>query len=158
MATCMGIIGHPNTGKSFSRTYIKDASDCFVISSSKKFAYLLKNDVALPAFDIKNGEPRWKDLVAADPTFKNRHDVIRTLAASPALPPSFQLMGNSTFVNDLEYIISYLQFIDKHMPHIKNVFLTDFTHWISTIIGSDKFRSRTSGGQAFERLTLSYDI
>jgi nicotinamide riboside kinase len=151
MATRVAVMGLPNTGKSFSRTYIKKGEECFVISPSAKESHLFLSD-GKPAqmLDMSIKTVVGLEKIAEKMNTSSRHDVIRTFAAN-SLPEGTTITGNFAMVSDMKYVSDYLKFIDKHMPHIKNVFIADFTHFISTIIASKEFMSRKQGGQAFER-------
>lgn len=150
MAYSLGIMGHPNTGKSHSRSYLKDGRDCFVISPSQKFSHLFYNDVSLPAFElVSSSGASWSEIAKSQNTDKN--GTISMLSQLPKLPETIICKGNSALVQNLNYLLSYLMFIDKHMPHIKNVFIADFTHFMSNVIATSQFKSRKSGGEAFQR-------
>ena len=149
MARRIGLIGQPNTGKSFSRTFIEDVSDCFVISPSDKDAYLRNGDKPAKALDLTiKGEDYRK--VAKDKKL-SVNQLIKAIVTSP--PPDMKVSGHHVFVADLNYIETYIKFINDYMPHIKNLFIADFTHLISDVVTSKAFMRRNSGGQAFARYT-----
>jgi len=151
MATRLGIIGLPNTGKSKSREFIKRGEDCFVITPSDKFHYLRhsKGEKILP-LDLSTSNLKGMSAVKQALKAPNTKDVVRVFAAGQG-PPSFEVSGNFAIMDDINYVLDYLRFIDKYMPNIRVVFLADFTHFISTIVGSQQFMDRKHGGEAFQR-------
>lgn len=145
----IAIMGPPNSGKSYSRRMIKDASNCFLISPSRKEPHLFKGDQPLPELGIEIGNTKgWKDVMAKLGS-SNRHSALKALLNSP--PPEIKFTGNHVWCPNMMYIPVYLELIDKFMPEIDVVFIGDFTHYISHIIASPEFMARTKGGQAFAR-------
>ena len=148
----MGIMGLPNTGKSHSRSFIKDGSDCFVLAPSMKFSHLFKGEgdarIALPPFDMKANGATWAEVAKKAGMTKNQ--LIHSLAEGD-LPPGLEMQGNSALVASIDDIGYFLKFIDRHMPHIKNVWLADFTHWMSNVISTSRFQNRKAGGEAFAK-------
>jgi len=156
MAQRIGIIGHPNTGKSYSRLTIKDGENYFVISPSQKFSFLKdSNGKAVKPLDIKTSQfDGFKDFKKKTGA-KHPHQMVKALSEQDELPEGVEITGNYVMCSMMEYVPAYLDLIDKFMPHIKAIFIADFTHYISYVISSDFFRSRKKGGEAFERY---YDL
>ena len=142
MASRMAVMGLPNTGKSFSRQFIKNPEECFVISPSGKDHHLVGDGIT--KLDMKIGQVSGLREVAAKLGVPSTHDAIARFSGTD-LPPNSSTSGNYA-------VVLYLKFIDRHMPQIKNVFLADFTHWISRVLTTAEFRRRKSGGEAFARL------
>ena len=147
----MAIMGQPNTGKSYSRQSIINPEDCFVISPSAKINHLVKDGTPLPEFSMMVGGRSYLDIARANGVGKTT--MIKDLAAMESLSEDFSITGNSIIIESLEEIGPWMKFIERHMPHIKNIWLADFTHYISSIIASQSFISRKSGNGAFQRLT-----
>jgi len=160
MATRLGILGFPNTGKSFSRSFIKKGEECFVISPSGK-EHFLKHSEGKPIekLNISLGPFDSTEKVMANLKLESIHQVIRAFNQTgfPVGVP-LKITGNYVICDDVNYVFDYLKFISKHMLHIKNVFQADFTHFVSKIITGQVFRSRKSGGEAFAKyLDLASD-
>ena len=148
MASRMAVMGLPNTGKSFSRQFIKNPEECFVISPSGKDHHLVGDGIT--KLDMKIGQVSGLRKVAAKLGAPSTHDAIARFSGTD-LPPNSSTSGNYAVVQDMKYVVHYLKFIDRHMPQIKTVFLADFTHWISRVLTTDEFRRRKSGSEAFNR-------
>lgn len=153
MAVRLGIMGPPNTGKSFSRKFLRNPEEVFVLSSSLKALYLEdKNGNPLPRFNVST------------PTIKNLDEIIKQKRASnPTMTPmqvlasminapegALTFTGNWAKVPDMKALQVYMKLIANQMPHIKMIVIPDFTHYINEVITSDEFRD-TRGGKAFER-------
>lgn len=152
MAKRIGIIGSYNTGKSFSRTYIKDPESCFVINPSDKESFLRKEGKPLQELEILIDGKSYKDYAKSKGI--STYKVIEAISKGK-IPENriTSITGNSVYLPDLAYVGSHVYFIAKFMPKIKNLFLADFTHFISAEVTSVEFMKRSSGGQAFARYT-----
>lgn len=153
MAIKIAIIGHPNTGKSYSRNFLKKGEESFIISPSSKSSHM-KTSGGKPVdlLDISVGEVKGFDNVIKKLGVSNRHEVINSVINS-GLPDSVKIetSGNITIVPDIRNITNYMRFIDRYMPHIKNIFIGDFTHYITNVIAGPEFRNRKRGDEAFAR-------
>lgn len=152
MAHRLGVMGEPNTGKSFSRRSIKHVEKCLVISPSSKHSHLMKDEKQVSKLKVT--------LTLKDGSSYNGYPTMNRLVESGQLPEGSKLSvtGNRIIEPDVKKITTYLKFVDKFMPHINVVFLADFTHFMSKIISSETFQKRSSGGQAFQRyLDLAVD-
>lgn len=127
MAIKIGIMGSPNTGKSFSRSFLTEPENTVVLSSSAKATYLKGKD----------GKPLLK--FPAGPALK------------AAIDNKEHIPGNWTIVPDIAALGKYMTLVSNNMPHIKTIIIPDFTHYISRILASDKFMQRNAGGGAFAR-------
>lgn len=121
MALAIGLAGEPNTGKSFSRSFLKDIKSTFVLMPSRKASYLKD---AKPFQPVKGEKGEIKG-------YEGNYMVLKT--------------------TDLEKVSKTLENIAKSMPHIKTIIIPDFTHYISTILASKNFIMRKAGGEAFQR-------
>lgn len=147
----MAIMGMPNTGKSFSREFIKKGEECFVILPSSKDHHLIHSKGEnIDQLELQIGAVKGLKNVAAKLGSANSHDAIARFCNTD-LPNGTTITGNYAVVQDMKYVVPYMKFIDKHMPHIKNIFIADFTHFISYVLTTDEFRRQKSGGGAFER-------
>ena len=158
MAIRIGIIGPPNSGKSYSRKFLKKSEECMVLSSSVKAIYL--NDKAgkpLPRLNIKSPNAgNLTDIMAkAKQAGMNPGQTWAKLTSSE--PGTLDVTGNWSVVPSIPALEAYMKFVDRQMPHIKVIIIPDFTHYISKVIASNEFRD-TKGGKAFERFwTLAAD-
>lgn len=150
MASRMAVMGLPNTGKSFSRQFIENPEECFVISPSGKDHHLVGDNIS--KLNLRIGNTTGFSEIAKKLNRANGHDIVAQFSTADFPSSDVEVSGNYAVVQDMKYVVHYLKFIDKHMPQIKNVFLADFTHWISRVLVTDEFRRRKSGGEAFARL------
>lgn len=156
MAFPIGIIGDYNTGKSYSRKSIVKGEECFVISPSAKATHLFTSE-GKPVKMLNLGtekNPTTRDLIEAINKavpalgLKDLAGVVRFHAAKPI--KDVTITGNHC-VATLHTVAMYLKFIDTNMPHIKNIFIGDFTHFLSAILADPSFIERKAGGEAYQR-------
>jgi hypothetical protein len=146
------IYGDIMSGKSFARTFIKKGEECFVIAPTSQSSFLTTSDGnPVKPFDctytIKGKDYKLSDLaVSQDKT------LVQTLltVAKDTTNTLKSVEGNYTqcTLMDIQVI---LRFINKNMLHIKNIFIADFTHFLTQQITSLGFRNRKDGGEAFAR-------
>lgn len=155
MAYKIGLIGLPNSGKSYSRSFIEKGEEVFVLSPSHKATYLTDsngNPVQPLEVSMKTPKNKFENLkeIGEAMKFPNRHETIKQLLN---VPKEYELTvsGNYAVCSQLNLIPAYLKFVSEKMPHIKTLVLADFTHWINYIISSESFRNRKSGGEAYAR-------
>jgi len=157
MAVKIAVIGLPNTGKSYSRQFIKNGENVFVISPSLKSTHMTdSSNQPVDEFNIKIGAiNKWEDIMK-QLNVKTRASVVKAINKA-GFPSGVEhsITGNYAIVSDLHDIIPYMQFIVKYMPHIHTIFVGDFTHYITNEITGEVFRSRKSGGEAFAKY---YDL
>ncbi len=151
MAVKIAIVGTYNSGKSYSRQFLKKGEESFLISPSSKSSHMT-NSAGKPVdeLNIGIGVETTFDGVCKRLGVKTRHEVIRIFMTS-GLPKEAVVTGNYAVVPDIHDIPMYMQFIDQYMPHIKNIFVGDFTHYITNVITGDEFRARKRGDEAFAR-------
>jgi len=158
MATRLAIMGLPNSGKSYSRTYLPKGEESFVINPSIKETHLFtsqKNEhgfrIPVDELDMSIQAKVGLKAIAENIKVDTYHEVIHAFSQRN-LPDGTVITGNYAMVPDLKWVESYLRFIDRHMPHIKNIFIADFTHFLSNVVSSKEFkRQGQSGSGAFER-------
>lgn len=149
MAQKIGIVGDYNTGKSFSRRFIKKGEEVFVLAPSGKSRHVTTSDgKQLKKLDIKYKEFNSLKELQAKLNVATVHDLIPTLLTKK--PTEFEITGNWTLCS-LHNIQNYLELIDKYMPNIKTIIIPDFTHFLSAIMANKSFISRKAGGEAFQR-------
>lgn len=174
MASRIGIVGDVNSGKSWSRRYIKRGEDVFVLHPSQKRNYLTKStgeQVQPFLYKPKDLNPKSWDDVYRHPIFEGRvsapEHVLTTLSnifaakvkADPANAATFKanltpnnLFGNSHLVRgDIMASKIWLQFISDWMPWIKVIVVSDFIHFINREVSKTSFIERKAGGEAFQR-------
>jgi hypothetical protein len=144
MALQVAVMGLPNSGKSYSRTFIEKGEECFVISPSAKMSYLTTSKGEhVNKMSLTNS--KGQKLTDQRKIAAYLKEVC--IGGKDPMKPE----GNYLMLPELNYVEHVLKYISDHMPWIKNVFIADFTHYISYILTTNEFRSRKSGGQAFER-------
>lgn len=145
MAFKIGLIGAPNTGKSYSRKFIKQGEDCFILAPSSKMMHITdSNNKPLKRLNIELGE--WKTTEELATQAKTDiHGVI------PLIENKNATITGNYIVTKLDHVQMYLNFINTKMPHIKTIIIPDFTHYISAILASKEFIRRKSSGEAFQR-------
>jgi hypothetical protein len=152
MAIKLGIVGVPNSGKSFSRKTIKNGEEVFIIAPSHKATHITDNKgKPLKRFNIsiEGVGSSTKEIMDKFPSsFATSHDVAKQ---SIKTDKKVTYEGNYVTVRGLKHLEMYLQLVDKKLPNIKTVILPDFTHFISAIIASKEFIKRKAGGEAFQR-------
>jgi hypothetical protein len=153
MAIRLGIMGPPNSGKSYSRKFLKNPEEVFLLSSSIKALYLNNKDgKPLPRLNVAS--PNAKNFKEIMEGKKKENPAIRTIQVVKSMinapKDALTFTGNWTVVQEMADLQAYMKLIDKQMPHIKMIIIPDFTHYINKVIASDEFRN-TSGGKAFER-------
>lgn len=160
MATKHAIIGLPNTGKSHSRRNL-NAEEVVILAPSRK-SHKIKHSDGSPLKPIQfvdgkgNPEPIEKYLASAMPQgykpFKVPY-VIEHLKKNGKVDANWypKVQGDYLIVKDLMFLESILAMIDKHMPHKKIVFISDFTHFLSYIVSRPSFINRKAGGDAYAK-------
>ncbi|HAY89267.1 MAG TPA: hypothetical protein DCY51_07485 [Bacteroidetes bacterium] len=149
MAHRIGIVGGPNTGKSFSRRNLKNGSEAFVLSPSQKVLHLYDKDGdPVKRLNVSTQKSPSMEALLEAMKVSNRHSVVLNLMRKN-VPAKYT--GHWEVVHKINYLKDYMDMVDRHMPHIKYLFLPDFTHYISRIVASKEFMDRNSGGQAFAR-------
>ena len=107
MAQKIGIMGPPNSGKSFSRSTLTNPEAAVVLMPSVKNTYLKD----------KEGKPL--------PRLPKVPEMKAFVEKSEKIPGNWEVMQG---IND---ITTYLQIVSAKMPHVKTAILPDFTHYIS---------------------------
>jgi hypothetical protein len=154
MAIKLGIIGLPNTGKSFSRKSIKRGEDVFVIAPTRKGMHLTTSDgKPIQPFNLEFGE--WKTTEAIMKA-KGYSTIAQTLEQVMKSDKEVKVTGNWIICKKLKDLETYLKWVSLKMPLIKTIILPDFTHFISEVIADPAFIGRKAGGEAFQRLNTLY--
>lgn len=154
MSFKIGIAGLVNSGKSFSRTFIPDGENVFLITPSLKATYIKTTDgKPLQNFNVKTKSYTSIEDAVLKLNAPSRQDLIRTWNRD--LPAgSFKkenLLGNIQQIDNLNNLPIYLEFVSKHLPWIHTIILPDFTHHISNVISDPVFIGRKAGGDAFQK-------
>lgn len=144
MAFKIGIVGSPNTGKSYSRKFIEKGEEVFVVAPSAKMMHITDSSgKPLKKFNISMGGKNSDEL--AKMANVDIHHLFPLIKGKP-----YETSGNY-IVCKLENVKDYLTFINDNMPQIKTIIIPDFTHFISAILANRDFIKRKSGGEAFQR-------
>ena len=156
MAFHIAIAGDFNTGKSFSRKPIINGEECFLITPTAKASHLFTSEgkpVKRLEFKTENN-PYTRDLIKRiwkeEAPKKKITDLMKYLMKTPDKAASITVEGNYV-VATLEQVSTILRYISDYMPHIKNVFIGDFTHFLTHILASSEFIERKQGGEAYQR-------
>ena len=143
MALKVGICGPPNSGKTFSRTFLTQGEKVFVIAPSAK-AMKIKTSEGKA---IKRLNPQTKTFEELYPGH-SPSKVMKGLMKSDLTGKKFT--GNY-IIADLEDVETLLKFVNIYKPEINTIILPDFTHYISKVLASKSFIMRKSGGEGFQR-------
>jgi hypothetical protein len=150
----IGIMGPPNSGKSYSRRTIPDGENVLVIAASFKTTYLTTTEgkPVKPLNIITKAASGWQ---AHKEFYKVSSEtaIIRHLTdkISRGKFRRENLPGNMVVVRNVGDLSFWLYFIDKHMPWIHTIVIPDFTHYISEAISRRDFIERKAGGDAYQR-------
>lgn len=153
MGYLLGIGGNQNTGKSYSRSFLKE--EAVVITCNTKSIYLTKKDgSAVDEIMIKSSDH--KTMAETLQKWNVSHVTqLAQLACNAALTgksrPSLDIIGNYIVVENIIQAQIWLQFVSLFMPHIKVVIFPDFTHFITETLTDTNFRLRGKTKEAFER-------
>lgn len=154
MAIKFGIVGLPNSGKSFSRRTILDGENTFLLKPSEKASNLkTTNGIALKDFEIQTANHKNVKELLAKMNTNNLVNVVKEW--NKKLPPgSFKkenILGNMVLIDKIEDLEVWTDFISIHMPWVHTAFIPDFTHSISKVISDSAFIDRKHGGEAYQR-------
>jgi|GEM_PF-3443182 len=151
MGMLLGIAGEQNTGKSHSRTTMRNGEECFIIMPSPKAAYLTKKDgknieplrINKPGLTMSESLRLWNGTELIK--------IIDKMVAYRSSPPNMEVSGNYYIVNDIVEAEVIVKFVSEFMPHIKVVIFPDFTHFVTDKLTSPLFRNRNTGNDAYGR-------
>jgi len=161
MALKIGLVGPPNSGKSYSRRNL-DGEEVFILMPSDKLAHLtLKGEKPLQRanYSTKAHKDSKEVLKALNAVYQNKYKMRSYMI--PYYEEQFRstrkdfeglsIEGDYEIIKHLQYLESYLWFISDNMEEKKIVILPDFSHFISSIISKRSFIDRKAGGEAFQR-------
>lgn len=153
MAVKLGLIGLPNTGKSFSRKTIKKGEEVFVIAPSRKGMHLTTSDGnPIQKFNISFEDLKTTEEIIKNKGYGNTEAILaKILTLSDDVAKKFTFSGNWLLCKDLSKLETCLKFVSEKLPHIKTIILPDFTHFVSGVIADPAFIKRKAGGEAFQR-------
>lgn len=168
----IGLMGKPNTGKSYSRMST-DANIGFVIMPDLSDPYLVKNRETSERVDPFNfmfeGKNFTKTIASVlgvkydedDETTTINLIVEAIITKKDSLVDNFKgdaktkektakifdniskfCTGNYVVCPDLSNLKNWLKFISKYMPHIQHIFLPDFTHFLTNVVASKEFSDK----------------
>jgi hypothetical protein len=154
MGIRIGIVGNPNTGKSFSRSFLKEGKKTFMVAPNQKLSYLVdENDAPLGRADIMYKKPDGKTAkyskVVTETKALTAGQFLKFVLETEGL--EVKVTGNIAVVESFKELSYWTSIVDRFMPEIHTLLMPDFTHYISAITGSVKFIEQKSGGQAFQR-------
>lgn len=156
----VGLIGLPNSGKSFSWTFYKHGEKAYAICPSSKIIHIRTSEGKLIQpieISIDGVGNDIKELCAklAQP---NANSLVRKLNSmyvgnkqvKSQSTLTVKTTGNIIQCSDVKYVADWKLFI-SNFTDAEIILTTDFTHYVSSIIGSKEFMARKSGGEAFQR-------
>jgi hypothetical protein len=187
MAFKVGLMGIPNSGKSYSRIFtngkegfviMPDSSDPYLLEDMDSLDKPMKYQTRVKKFAFKSDTKKSSEMLAylakafninkdsetatineivrlvVEPNISDPKVKERVLKFSQTLQYGVNYEGHYIVCPDVTYVKYWCQFIEKYMPHIKNIFLPDFSHYITNIIATEEFKNKgkTSGG-AYGRYT-----
>jgi len=150
-ATKIGIVGLPNTGKSYGRKFLTNPEEAFIIMPSKKITYLEKDGKQLPKLEIKTDKCADLPALLKALNISSASTFFNSVVDSPILS-KLVITGNHHVVDSIQEAEALMKFINVAMPHIKVIIVADFTHYISKVVASQDFMMQNTGGMAFSRL------
>lgn len=161
MATKIGLVGPPNSGKSYSRRHLK-GEEVFLLMPSDKLPHLTLTGGAplkRATYSLPNTKTTEKTLEVLNSVYDNKYKLRKymlphyqdLLKSHGDRLKGLKVEGDYEVIKHLQYLEAYLWYISDNMPEKKIVFLPDFTHYISEIISKKSFIDQKSGGQAFQR-------
>lgn len=156
----VGLIGLPNTGKSFSWTFYEKGEEVFAICPSSKIVHIRdSNKKLLQPINISiNGVGNTIQELCAKLAQPNANSLCRKLntmycgnkKVKGSTEVDVVVTGNIIQCSDVKYVADWKLFI-SNFTDAKVIVTTDFTHYMSSIISSKEFMARKSGGEAFQR-------
>jgi hypothetical protein len=154
------LIGLPNTGKSFSWTFYEKGEEVYAICPSSKIVHIRDSSKKLiqpiqisidgvgnniSELCIKLAQPNANSLVRK---LNGMYSGNKKVKGTSEL--EVKTTGNIIQCSDVKYVADWKLFI-SNFTDAKVILTTDFTHYVSSIIGSKEFMARKSGGEAFSR-------
>lgn len=159
MAFRLGLTGPPNSGKTYSWRDFGHGEKVFAICPSNKMIHLKQSNGEFIEDEIEITSPS-KGLDTTEKMFvkfgvNNKPALmskIYDMVNKKQLPlTDLEITGNFVYCSDMTHVANCKRFVAKCMPNIRIILTTDFTHFVSNILTTKKFRSRKKGGEAFER-------
>jgi hypothetical protein len=159
MGIRVGLLGAPNTGKSFGRSYL-NGEDCFAILPSTKEPYLYKKGTypdnpklvdKLVFFTEKN--PTTESVAGHASIGWNAQSkdtpevaIMKRILKKPSLADTIKFSGNYYVASTMLDIPVVAEFIEKFTP-IRVIIIADFTHFLTNIMGTESFQNSSGYGK-----------
>lgn len=157
MAIKFGLLGSPNTGKSYSRKNLP-AEDTIVLMPSDKFTYLYNKDkTAAPELTISTSKVDNESFATKLGWKKDVPPALHTILTimnSPDLQSkasSFNISGSYLLVQDLTTLPQVLDFISKFTSK-SIIILADFTHYLTNFTRTPYFQSKSAGYDKYVKM------
>ena len=190
MALKVGIMGKPNSGKSYSIMFTNGKegfvlmpceSDCNLLEDNEtlnlpankqkrvsRFRFIGKDKDSGKTIDTTLQLAKMLNIQTDNPVDR-LNEIIKLLIENNSsdkatkeriekftqnLKHDVNYKGHFAICPKIDYIPYWCKFIDKFMPHIKNIFLPDFSQYITNVITTKEFadKGKTSSG-AYGRYT-----
>lgn len=160
----IGLLGPPNTGKSFARTFLP-GEECLVLMPSVKQPFLYdkkgKSCTELEIYSEVVQDPielakrlKWTEKNQEKPSIYTMASLTKIVEVKgESALENIRYRGNYVYVGDFLKLPFVLKYVSLYMPHIKVIVLADFTHYLSNYVKSDAFLGRTKGmgGAQFDK-------
>ena len=166
----IGLMGKPNSGKSYSRMTV-DYKSSFVIMPDLSDPYLMKNETErVDQFNFLFADKSYLKTIATILNVKYDEDdennsinavIEAIISKKDSLVDNYKgdakskekiakifasiskfCTGNYSICPDLANLKNWLKFVSKYMPHIKHIFLPDFTHYLTNVVASEEFAQK----------------
>jgi hypothetical protein len=153
MGYLLGIGGNQNTGKSYSRKFLKE--EAMVITCNTKSIYLTKKDTT-PVDHLQFKAAEHETMMETLQKWEVSSPVqlaslLVNTAISGKATPKLNIKGNYVLAENILHADVWLKFVSLFMPHIKVVIFPDFTHYITETLTDHDFLAKGQTKQAFER-------
>lgn len=153
MGYLLGLGGNKNTGKSYSRKFLKEPA--VVITCNTKSIYLTQEDGSpVDPLEIKASEHKSPAETLAAWGLSHPVELAAALVNNKLANksvPSVDVRGNFVVVENILQAEVWLKFVSLFMPKIKVVIVPDFTHFITDTLTDDFFRARGKTAEYYER-------
>lgn len=158
MAIRLGLLGEPNSGKSFGRSFL-DGEKCFAILPSSKETYLYKehsypkNPKPVDPLTIvskagtTNEELAFKLGFNANTHLSPMHFLVSKILTDGKFRESVSISGNYVNAQTMGEIPMFSKFVEQCLPNINIIILPDFTHFLSNTMGTKKFQDNKGYGK-----------
>jgi len=149
MAFRAALLGYSNSGKTYSKSFIKEGEKCVVIRPSSKFSMITTSKgeplkemkVTFKSSKSPTGEVTISSYGEDNKSFLNQISIFVKAKLKGDETPPMKFEGNIITCEDVNKLAIAQKFVSLFMPNINKIMLNDFTHWISYIITTNTFKN-----------------